>query len=99
MNGQICKMSWKDWSYTKKGAVVGGIIVFFGFWSFLIIDAMFISGHWSCTQFADNQTCSFSESLTWMGNWVVILIYTFIGILIGSFLGWIIGKVKSRKQT
>ena len=84
-------MGWRDWSYTKRGAIVGGVIGYLigaGFW--VIVGA--------CNGFADSTGCGFLKSIIWPGNIISGIIILIPGFLLGALFGFIIGKIKSRKQ-
>lgn len=86
--------------YWLRGGIIGGILMFIGFWIYLIFDPTLL-GILSCGYNLKNPSsthCNIVEQLTWSENWTFILVYTFIGLILGTVIGFIIGKIKSKNK-
>ncbi len=76
-------MGWKDWSYVKKGIIIGGVMG-------LILSLFFID----CAGFLPTSESRPPICITMASNLFTIL----LPILCGIIIGWIIGKIKSKKE-
>jgi len=103
-------MGWKDWSYARKGALIGlgislvGIILGFLLWIPFENDFLFLSGFsvplvlslWiTCGPEGPCANGFFGILLSILFSIIVLLIY----FIVGAIIGWIVGKIKSRKQS
>lgn len=87
-------MNCKNLSYWFKGGILGGLLVFFGFLSYVLL-GIFSELHptyYDCSAIAETIPCSFSEFI--INQLSLIAIYTVIGFVVGAIMGLIFGKVK-----
>lgn len=82
-------MVWKDWSYTKKGAIILGGLGFLIVWGGQVVTL-------NCTAIVTSRGCGFFEAIIWPLNLLAGVVYGLGGVIIGAIIGWIVGKIKSR---
>lgn len=82
-------MGWKDFSYVKKGMLIGGLVGFLIGWGFWVLFGV-------CNGFAHSNSCSFITSIIWIGNIMSGVMILIPGIIFGTLIGWIVGKIKSK---
>ncbi len=95
-------MSWNDWSYIKKGMIIGavsGLALF----TIAIIDLLSAGGEPSLGVFIFSLTAFpifkiekyFGGASTYF---LYIIYYLLVGAIIGALIGYIYGKIKSKNQ-
>lgn len=98
-------MGWKNWSYAKRGAIVGGVIG-------IIVDIIIIVLTWDIVQTkgTDAEIAVFCWTQLiipcFVAGWVhslnkdysIYILGLITWFLFGTLIGFIIGKIKSRNK-
>lgn len=96
-------MAWKDWSYTKRGIVIGLILFALSVLPYLeqLIHRCEPIPNFGGPNYPYCITIVFALPLTlfMLGTkaWVYLVPLFLFYLLLGAFIGWIIGKVKSKR--
>ena len=86
-----------DWSYKKKGSVIGGIVGLTGF----IIYFLVVRGPEKLIGTIVHPTssaCPMCDFLLWSFISIAVTVLTGTGVVLGFLIGWLIGKFKSRNH-
>ena len=78
-------MSWKNWSYTKKGGIIGIILGLLAFFGVIINNRGF------------GNTEIYGFTLIALIDLFVLALFLFISFFLGVFISWIIEKMKPMK--
>ena len=94
-------MGWKNWSYVKKGAIVGAGIPFLWYvvsfiWNIFLCKSLFC-GEWGLLPLMPLEVFFFILKI--QTNIYTLFVYSLIlFVILGALIGYIIGKIKSKNK-